>query len=150
MKPCKRCGKIKPLSEFYSHKMMADGHLSFCKTCKKSEARTNYGENITDVEWLKEERLRCRIKMDAYRKSGRAKPTTQAAREAWAKKNPEKIRAQRLANYAIRIGHIKKRKVCSKCGADGKRMEKHHPDYDKPLDVVWLCATCHAKERILP
>lgn len=32
---------------------------------------------------------------------------------------------------------------CEGCGLK-KKLEKHHPDYAKPLLVVWLCKPCHA------
>ena len=28
------------------------------------------------------------------------------------------------------------------CGLP-KRLERHHPDYDLPLLIVWLCKPCH-------
>jgi hypothetical protein len=34
---------------------------------------------------------------------------------------------------------------CSVCGAD--KPDKHHPDYDKPLEVVFLCRRCHIAEH---
>ena len=48
--------------------------------------------------------------------------------------------------YALRHGLLKKPKTCSLCGDSGK-IHGHHPDYKKPLDVVWLCATCHMREH---
>jgi hypothetical protein len=32
---------------------------------------------------------------------------------------------------------------CAHCGAEPA--EKHHPDYNKPLEVVWLCRRCHQR-----
>ena len=30
---------------------------------------------------------------------------------------------------------------CAMCGAPGEH--RHHPDYSKPFEIVWLCESCH-------
>jgi len=37
-------------------------------------------------------------------------------------------------------------KPCEICGA--KETEKHHPDYSKPLSVIWYCRPCHLKKHL--
>ncbi len=32
---------------------------------------------------------------------------------------------------------------CEVCG-DEVRLDRHHPDYTKAIDVDWLCRECHA------
>jgi hypothetical protein len=36
---------------------------------------------------------------------------------------------------------------CSQCKKEGK-VDGHHPDYDKPLSVIWLCRSCHMLEHV--
>lgn len=54
------------------------------------------------------------------------------------------------ATYAVRAGILVDPGVCEKCGRSYSRLHKHHPDYHKPLDVVWLCPSCHTKEHPKP
>lgn len=53
-------------------------------------------------------------------------------------------RAWSLVRRAIRDGFLTPA-PCESCGAE--RSEAHHDNYDKPLDVRWLCNKCHKKEH---
>lgn len=58
-------------------------------------------------------------------------------------------RAGHLVEKAIKKGIIIPSKVCEVCGAvktfrDGRSgIQAHHDDYNKPLEVRWLCQKCH-------
>ena len=66
--------------------------------------------------------------------------------KTWRKNNPltekQKIkdRARSYAGVYLRKGMIKKDN-CVECGSSKSQM--HHPDYTKPLDIIWLCRQCH-------
>ena len=53
-------------------------------------------------------------------------------------------RAQQRMSRLVRLGKIQRPAKCSQCGKEGY-IRAHHNDYDKPLEVVWLCGTCHSK-----
>jgi len=56
----------------------------------------------------------------------------------------KKVRARSRMRMRIYRG-IQPRQPCSRCG--NPKAEMHHPDYDKPTEVQWLCAKCHGAEH---
>jgi len=52
----------------------------------------------------------------------------------------QKIRARQKAREAVKKGKIIK-KPCVVCGET--KVEAHHLDYDRPLQVLWMCEKHH-------
>jgi hypothetical protein len=50
--------------------------------------------------------------------------------------------ARSYAGVYLRKGFIKKAD-CVECGSPESEM--HHPDYDKPIEIVWLCREHHVE-----
>lgn len=57
-----------------------------------------------------------------------------------------RIQARTMVNHAVRDGKLT-RGVCECCGFG--KTQAHHPDYNKPLEIKWLCRKCHWQEHIL-
>ena len=55
-------------------------------------------------------------------------------------KFPKKAASRYAVSSAIRDGKLTKT-PCHVCGHE--KVEGHHPDYDQPLDVIWLCNPHH-------
>lgn len=56
-----------------------------------------------------------------------------------------KLDARNKLIWAVECGKIK-RHPCEVCGST-KRIHAHHDNYDKPLDVKWLCALHHQQRH---
>jgi hypothetical protein len=58
------------------------------------------------------------------------------------RKDPIKYRARKRLKEATYRGKIK-RGPCVKCGRT--KVHGHHPNYNKPFEVIWLCPKHHAE-----
>ena len=58
----------------------------------------------------------------------------------WAREHPKEVWAHSALRSALRRGLIQ-RGPCEECGAE--RTDGHHDDYDKPMEVRWLCRRHH-------
>jgi len=63
----------------------------------------------------------------------------------WNRENPEKRRAQKRVEYALKVGKLV-RQACERCGAT-QRVQAHHDDYTRPLEVMWLCPIHHGERH---
>lgn len=140
-KSCFKCGERKPLSEFYKHPKMADGHLGKCKICTRRDTAVRVNCLMkTDLAWVEREAERCREKTRRKRLAGWVSPAAKEGKKAWEKRNKIKKRAQGMVTRAILSGKLT-REPCCICG--DPKTEGHHDDYSKPLDVRWLCKKHH-------
>jgi hypothetical protein len=62
----------------------------------------------------------------------------------WERAHPRGRPAHRLVHLALRSGRLVKPVSCDGCGLE-RRLEAHHEDYSKPLEVRWLCRSCHRR-----
>jgi len=132
MKTCRKCGVKKDISEFYKHNQMADGYLNICKDCVKVRVHNYY---CTDIEnSRKKEHLRYKRRKNdpKYRES--------------LKRSTRKYRAKLKSNGVLYNKIYKNRPDrCSACQIITQKLHAHHPDYSKPLEVIWLCVPCHCR-----
>lgn len=68
---------------------------------------------------------------------------------AWGIANKIKRKAHQTVQSAVKRGDVIRPKSCPRCGGT-KRIEAHHPDYTKPLQIEWLCRKCHFAEHGKP
>ena len=135
MKRCFKCLCEKPLEAFYKHAAMTDRRLGKCKECTKQDVLKHRQENL--------ERIR------AYDRMRASQPHRLAAKKKTVKEYNAKYPERRVANIAlgnaVRGGKVKKQP----CWVCGEKAVAHHPDYSRPLEVVWLCQPHHKQAHAL-
>src|SRR5205823_5144466 len=65
----------------------------------------------------------------------------------WARRTNKERRQKRYAHglvaRRIRDGTLVPLEACERCSGCSSELHAHHEDYSQPLNVVWLCLTCH-------
>jgi hypothetical protein len=146
-KICDTCKLEKALKDFYGFGNTPRGRSLNCKECVRIYTRERYKRLRQDPGWMERERVRCRERNLRLGYSEKYKPKTKKQKLArrlaaskWIAKNRDKRAAQILVGSALRSGRLTKA-ACEVCGE--LKVDAHHDDYTKPLEVRWLCEKHH-------
>jgi len=121
VKLCSSCYEKKFAKDFYRSAINRDGLSGHCRACHVKKVNTG----------------RKNKKLLSYKQVAPHK-------KFWLQTNKLKRKAHQDVSYAIQKGKLI-RQPCERCGVT-EHVVAHHEDYNKPLDVVWLCKR-HHKER---
>ena len=124
---CSRCKHFFTEEEMHSNNT---GKFQVCKPChnlNESERRAANREKQRKYE------------RDYYA----AHPEPTRARASKYRANyPDRLKAVNKVNHEIAMGRLV-RQPCERCGETN--VQAHHDDYSEPLEVTWLCHSCHRK-----
>lgn len=131
MKICFKCNQPRPLSEFYKHPKMEDGHLNKCKDCTKADSEARRLVKMQDPEWVAKEAERHRIKAMKAWNSG-YRPT-------------KEVKTKRMKTYNHKYPEKYKAKVASQRMCRGTGFHGHHWSYREEhwKDIIKMDSTDH-------
>lgn len=140
MKTCTKCKTELDESQFYGCKKTKEDLKCQCKKCHmEGNLRTRNKDAARDANRIFMKLARSRNPEKFKERERNKKPA-----------DPLKQKARAKFSFAVRSGKLTRPLNCSICGVSGVRIEGHHTDYSKPLDVVWLCIMCHGKQHRRP
>lgn len=135
MKVCSKCHEAKPLADFTVDRRIHGGRTGTCRACAAARRFLTPDQRRRKRERDQERRARMPEKQRENQRANRRKPELRRHHNA-----------RRSLCRALQQGRIVRPPTCSACGAGG-RIEGHHHDYSRALDVEWLCSSCHAKRH---
>lgn len=167
-KVCTGCKVLKSFDEFGNDRKAFDGKNQKCKACCNARAKktVHSAEAIAKrkaykAEWqrrkapilnarrredylknIEKYREDSRIRQKRYMQTEKGKAKHLENSRRWKEKNYEKYSAHQKVKKAIQSGRLIRPENCEVCKNEGK-IEAHHEDYSKPLEVIWMCQYCH-------
>ncbi len=112
----------------------------------KEKYRKKNREKIREkgIEYYYKNKEKYRINQKKWRKKNpiKNKILRDENRKIYGKKYPEKVKARNKSAYHIKIPKGQLCQICNKRLA----VERHHTDYSKPLNLLFVCRKCH-KQR---
>jgi hypothetical protein len=147
-KACSRCSEVRPLTEFHADRRAPDGKRSECKACTQASVK-RWRESNSDAHRAADARYKAGLPGEVKRAWSRSylqrHPDRRAEqRRRFRREHPDKARAHNALNKAVQEGRLQRPAACQWCGAGG-RIEGSHRDYSRPLEVLWLCVSCHRR-----
>jgi len=114
-KVCSKCKERLKLELFNKRSTTKDGRQAQCRACS----------NQSRIDWHRRDPEKAR----AYDR---------------ARQNTVEVKARAAVSTAVKSGRMVKPDVCTVDGCEETQdIAGHHPDYSRPLYVIWLCRQCH-------
>lgn len=142
---CKHCCQLKPIENFYPYSK------SKCKECwqkyndKWRLENPDKAKAIDKRKWLnRRDKMLARYRATPRRSN--ARDCKEVNRE-YRRNHRIEWNAKARVRYAVLTGKLIRPNECSECGYICTP-QAHHEDYSKPLDVIWLCASCHKRLHV--
>ncbi len=135
---CSKCRRWLPATEYYSDSRNWNKLKAQCKQCHMKGSIAS--RNPDNARRINREYMARARKSNPEKFKERERNTPPAS--------PKKVLARSILNGAVKSGKLKKPQYCAVCGVN-RRINGHHVDYDKPLEVEWLCPLCHAERHRL-
>jgi len=149
---CKECEKTykkspeyrKSQNERQKLRLRFDPEFAFRKRKKdKKYAQTEHGKKVhAAASRTYNQTPKGKVAAKRARKKYQQTQKFKKAIENYRLNNSEKRNANIIFSNAIKLGKIKRPPTCSICNIQCVP-EGHHPNYSKPLEVVWTCKECH-------
>lgn len=146
---CSVCGIEKQLEENFWKRATKNGFFNRCIDCMtkikkavrqtpehKAHERAYRARNRAKV--LETKRRYCERNRDKVLEKNRK------YREQHGSTRGTTRTAHSIVANAIKSGKLVRPERCQGC-LELKPVQAHHDDYDKPLDVQWLCQRCHSR-----
>jgi len=134
-KTCRNCSVKKSVTDFYQMGNAAAGARDcICKECVKAYQKQR--------ALLKQDEISAANKSYNQVRNLTHRETLREQTRKWRAEHPRAYKAQTAVGNAIRDRKLQ-RGVCQLCA--NPKAQAHHKDYDRPLDVVWLCSRCHLR-----
>ena len=142
MKTCIKCHVTKDDIEF-RWRVLNVRRDTTCRICKRLSEKTpkkREQNKQAGIKYLRTEygKIKSRERCRKFRETQAFKLSVEKTRL----KHPEKRAAQIIFSNAIACGRIIRPNQCSICNTICKP-DRHHYDYTLPLDVIWVCTSCH-------
>lgn len=150
MKVCSKCNVEKEKTEFWKRNNRKSGVNSECLECCKVRRTKKYKENNEEFKEKRKEYYHknrdklCKSQIDSQKGNVRYRKYQNKYLIEKRKSGDKKFIARQILKLAVKAKMIIKPLNCCKCNCEDK-LEGHHSDYDKPLDVMWVCIPCHRK-----
>ena len=122
------------------------GYIASCKKCNHHLDVKIIKKRSEKRKQERERKISLGIPVKVLKLNSDERRISQARQNAiWKARFPERSKAHSIVYSALKWKKISKL-PCLVCG---DRSEAHHPDYSRPLDVVWLCRTHHKQAHML-